>query len=112
MYIADWLRRIDSLPVTLLLLDGRRDDHRGLADVVADDLDAYTPLINAADHYRWGLALRTDDNVRIFGSDAAGAVLPSSFWVDQQAPAGPLLLGEVPVDVEPERVLERLASIA
>ena len=111
MYLADWLRRVDSLPVTLLLLDGRRDDHPALAHVAADDLDSYVPLINAADHYRWGLALRTDDRIHLHGSDAAGVVLPGSFWVDQQAPVGPLLLAEVPADAEPERVLERLASL-
>jgi hypothetical protein len=111
MYLADWLRRVDSLPVTLLLLDGRRDDHHALADVIADDLDSYAPLINSADHYRWGLALRTDDRLHLHASDAAGVVLPSSFWVDQQAPAGRLFLAEVPADAEPERVLERLASL-
>lgn len=112
MYIADWLRRVDSLPVTLLLLDGRRDDHPALADLAEDDLDSYAPLINAADHYRWGLALRTDDRIDLHGSDAAGAVLPGSFWVGEQAPPGSLLLGEVPADAEPELVLERLASLA
>ncbi len=111
MYLADWLRRVDSLPVALLLLDGRRDDNRALAEVVADDLDAYTPLINAAHHYRWGLALRTDDRIQLHGSNATGVVLPRSFWVDQRAPSGPLLLGEVPADAEPEQVLERLASL-
>jgi len=112
MYIADWLRRVDSLPVTLLLLDGRRHDDRLLADVVADDLEAYTPLINAVAHYRWGLAIRTDDTLQLHGSDAAGVVLPRCFWVDQRAPRGSLLLGEVPADAEPELVLERIASLA
>ena len=112
MYLADWLRRVDSLPVALLLLDGRRHDDSALADVVADNLDAYTPLINVAHHYRWGLALRTDDQLQLHGSQATGVVLPRSFWVDQQAPRGSLLLGEVPADAEPERVLERLASLS
>ncbi len=112
MYLADWLRRFDSLPVALLLLDGRRRDNPALVDVIADDLGSYMPLINAADHYRWGLALRTDDELHLHGSDAVGVVLPRAFWVDQQAPAAPLLLGEVPADIEPERVLERLASLA
>jgi hypothetical protein len=112
MYIADWLRRFASLPVTLLLLDGRRDDHPALAGLAADDLDSYAPLINAADHYRWGLALRTDDKVHLHGSDAQGVVLPGSFWVDEQAPQASLMLGEVPADAEPGHVLERLASLA
>jgi hypothetical protein len=111
IYVADWLRRVDSLPVALLLLDGRRGDDYALADVAADDLDSYAPVINAADHYRWGLALRMDDRLQLHGHDAAGVVLPSSFWVDQQAPSAGLLLGEVPADAEPERVLDRLASL-
>jgi hypothetical protein len=112
MYVADWLRRVDSLPVALLLLDGRRHDDRALTDVVADDLDAYTPLVNAAHHYRWGLALRTDDQLRLHDSDATGVVLPRSFWVGGPAPRGSLLLGVVPADAEPEQVLERLASLS
>jgi hypothetical protein len=112
MYLADWLRRVESLPIALLLLDGRRHDDSALVEVVAEDLDSYTPMINAADHYRWALALRTDDRVQLHGRDAEGVVLPRSFWVDQQAPRGQLLLAEIPADAEPEQVLERLASLA
>jgi hypothetical protein len=111
MYLADWLRRIGSLPVALLLLDGRRHDDRALAAVVPDDLASYTPLVNACDHYRWGLGLRTDERLELHGSDAVGVVLPGSFWVDEQAPHGSLLLGEIPADAEPGQVLERLASL-
>jgi hypothetical protein len=111
MYVADWLRRFGALPVTLLLLDGRRADEATLAGLVADDLSAYTPVVNAAAHYRWGLALRTDDALELHGSDVAGALLPPSFWVDQPAPVARVLLAEVPVDAEPERVLSRLATL-
>jgi hypothetical protein len=112
MYLADWLRRVDSLPVALLLLDGRRRDDPALAEVVADDLATSTPVVNACEHYRWGLGLRSDDRLELHGSDALGVVLPRSFWVDEPAPHGSLLLGEVPADAEPEDVLERLASLA
>jgi hypothetical protein len=111
MYIADWLRRFSALPVTLLLLDGRRCDDPDLRGLVADDLSAYSPLVNAAAHYHWGLALRTDDRLELQDGDETGAVLPSSFWVDQPAPEARVLLAEVPGDAEPERVLERLASL-
>jgi hypothetical protein len=111
MYVADWLRRIDSLPVALLLLDGRRRDDPVLANVAPDDLELYTPLINAAHHYRWALALRSDDSLQLHGEDAAGAVLPRCFWDGQPAPHGSVLLGEVPVDADPEQVLDRLASL-
>jgi hypothetical protein len=111
MYVADWLRRFGALPVTLLLLDGRRADDPTLTGLLAEDLSAYSPLVNAAAHYRWGLALRTDDQLEFHGSDVAGAVLPPSFWVDQPAPQAEVLLAEVPGDAEPERVLIRLASL-
>jgi hypothetical protein len=111
MYVADWLRRFGALPVTLLLLDGRRADNPALTGLVADDLSAYSPLVNAAAHYRWGLAMRTDDQLELHGSDVAGAVLPPSFWVDQPAPEARVLLAEVPGDAEPEGVLQRLASL-
>jgi hypothetical protein len=112
MYLADWLRRVGSLPVALLLLDGRRHDDKALAEVVADDLASCTPVVNACDHYRWGLGLRRDDWLELHGSDVLGVVLPKSFWVDGQAPPASLLLGEVPADAEPGHVLERLASLA
>jgi hypothetical protein len=111
MYMADWLRRFGELPVTLLLLDGRRADDPALTDLVDDDLSAYSPLVNAAAHYRWGLALRTDDALELHGSDDDGAVLPPSFWVDEPAPEARLLLAEIPSAAEPERVLQRLASL-
>lgn len=111
MYVADWLRRFGDLPVTLLLLDGRRADDTSLTGLVAEDLAGYSPLVNAAAHYRWGLALRTDDQLELHGSDVAGAVLPPSFWVDEPAPEARVLLAEVPGDVEPEHMLKRLASL-
>lgn len=112
VYLADWLRRVSSLPLALLLLDGRRRDDSTLLEVVAEELAAYTPLINAADHYRWGLALRGDDQLQLHGTDAAGVVLPPSFWVDQPAPPGCVLFAEVPEHAEPEHVLERLATLS
>jgi hypothetical protein len=111
MYLADWLRRFGALPVTLLLLDGRRADAPALTGLMAEDLAAYSPLVNAAAHYRWGIALRTDDKLELHGSDVAGAVLPPSFWVDEPAPEARVLLAEVPGDVEPEHMLKRLASL-
>jgi hypothetical protein len=112
MYVADWLRRFGALPVTLLMLDGRRLDEPSLSTLVAEHLAAYSPLVNATEHYRWGLALRSDDALQLHGSQQRGAVLPASFWLDQPAPSARMLLADVPSDVEPEHVLERLASLS
>jgi hypothetical protein len=111
MYLADWLRRFEQLPVTLLLLDGRRNDDPALSGLVAENLAAYTPVLNAVEHYRWGLALRTDHALD-FHRGAAGAVVPSSFWSDGVAPQGSALFAEVPADAEPELVLARLAHLS
>ncbi|MFA6300567.1 MAG: hypothetical protein WC642_15465, partial [Nocardioides sp.] len=45
VYLADWLRRFSSVPVSLLLLDGRR---AGSQELDAEDLTACTPVLNAA----------------------------------------------------------------
>lgn len=111
MYLADWLRRFEHMPVTLLLLDGRRDDNPALSGVATENLAAYTPVGNAVDHYRWGLALRTDRELT-FHSGQTGVVVPASFWVDGVAPAGTALFAEVPADADPEVVLARLAHLS
>jgi hypothetical protein len=112
MYVADWLRRFATAPVTMLLLDGRRADRAPLAGLPAEDLEAYSPVVNVAQHLRWELALRTDQQVTLHTSEARGAVLPDSFWASESdVPAGDFLFGEVPADAEPERVLARLATL-
>ena len=54
---------------------------------MTEDLAAYTPVANAVEHYRWGLALRTDDALDFIDGDP-GAVVPLSFWTDGVAPHG------------------------
>jgi vacuolar-type H+-ATPase subunit F/Vma7 len=111
MYMSDWLRRFDSLPIALLLLDGRNTDP-DLKALPDDDLAVYTPLINAARHYRWGLALRTDEHVTRAEDATAGAVVPDIFWSDHgPAPCGVFRIASIPADIEPERVLARLADL-
>lgn len=110
MYVADWLRRFETCPVALLVLDGRRADDARLDGLVDDDLSTYSPVINAVDHYRWGLALRTDVALELHGH-APGALVPPSFWANGEAPVAKLLLAEIPGDAEPELVLARLAAL-
>ncbi|MGW6278642.1 hypothetical protein [Kribbella sp. NPDC055071] len=73
LYIADWLRRFSSLPVTLLLLDCRRADLPGLAP---DDVTAYAPILDVAYHYRWPVAQRNDSTVDVAGTNLNGVVVP------------------------------------
>lgn len=109
-YLADWLRRFETCPVALLVLDGRRTDDPRLDGLSVDDLSMYSPLINAVDHYRWGLALRTDVALALHGHKH-GALVPPSFWVNGDAPVADILLTEIPGDAEPELVLDRLAAL-
>jgi hypothetical protein len=111
MYLTDWLRRFEQLPVTLLLLDGRRNDEPSLSGLPSENLAAYTPVANAVEHYRWALALRTDDLLDFHGCER-GAVVPPSFWSDGIAPQGSALFAEVPADAEPELVLAQLARLS
>jgi hypothetical protein len=110
VYFADWLRRFSSLPVVLLMLDGRRADFSGLA---LDDLAAYTPILNVAEHYRWSVAERGDYAVSVAGTDLKGVVVPREYWLadDVAVPAGEFLLAEISREAEPETVLARLAGL-
>lgn len=111
MYVADWLRGFEGLPVAVLLLDARRVDVPGLAGLPADELTAYTPLTNVTAHYRWGLAARTDGTLDVHGAPG-GVLLAESFWDDGVVPPASLMLGEVPTHLEPEQVLARLELLA
>ncbi|SBW17802.1 hypothetical protein FDG2_0378 [Candidatus Protofrankia californiensis] len=110
-YLAAWMRHFSGLPVALLLLDGRRADY---PDLTADDLSAYTPVINAAQHYRWAVGLRADDRVDLADGSVKGVVLPAEHWLSDEPtlPEGDFLLAELPPNAEPETVLARIAHIA
>ena len=107
MYYADWLRRFSTVPVSLLLLDGRPGAVPGLP---AEDVTSYTPLHNASEHYRWPLGLRTAD-VTVCGHDLKGVTVPADYWTEDDVPVpeGDFALAEIPAEAEPETVLARLA---
>lgn len=110
VYLADWLRRFAGVPVSLLLLDGPR----GYADTpVTDQLGRYMPVINAAQHYRWAVGLRADDQIQLADGSAKGGVLPPDYWWSTEPilPAADFLFSELPPTAEPETVLARLAAI-
>ncbi|KWX01039.1 hypothetical protein LI90_2067 [Carbonactinospora thermoautotrophica] len=111
MYMADWLRRLSELPVSLLLLDTRGEGSEHQLPTV--DLAAYTPIANVTDHYRWTLGERTHDGVRIAGSSLTGVAIPQDYWRDESAtaPAGDFLIADIPPDAVPETVLAQLARL-
>jgi hypothetical protein len=117
MYVADWLRRLSDLQVSMLLLDERRTGFAELPDVDdVDDVerDAYLPVTNVTDHYRWTLGRRTGDELTVRGSMFTGTPVPAEYWLseDATAPIGDFLVAEIPANAVPETVLAQLAKLA
>ena len=111
MYVADWLRRLSALPVSLLLLDERWTAAGTLTPV---EPVAYTPVTNVAAHYRWTMGRRMAYGIEVLGSALSGAVVPPAFWLDkepQSPPSGDFLLAEIPAAAVPETVLARLEHL-
>jgi hypothetical protein len=111
MYVADWLRRLSGLPLSMLLLDER---WTGSAKLPVVDNAAYTPVSNVTDHYRWALGRRTSDGVTIVGSAVTGTPVPTEYWLSEDAavPSGDFLLADIPANAVPETVLAQLAKLA
>jgi hypothetical protein len=111
VYVADWLRRLSGLPVSLLLLDER---WTGAASLPAADDAAYKPVSNVTDHYRWALGRRASDRVTVVGSTVTGTPVPAEYWLneDAAAPTGDFLLADIPANAVPETVLAQLAKLA
>lgn len=110
MYVADWLRRLSVLPVSMLLLDER---WTGTGELPVVDSSAYAPVSNISAHYRWTVARRTKDRIGVLGSAVTGAVVPRDYWLSEAgtAPVGDFLLAEIPADAVPETVLSQLAKL-
>jgi hypothetical protein len=110
MYVADWLRNLSALPVSLLLLD----DRSGVgADLPTVDLGAYTPLANIAKHYRWTLGQRSDYGLTVADASVTGVAVPPAYWQrsDADPPVGDFLIADIPADAVPETVLAQLARL-
>ncbi|MGT2461788.1 hypothetical protein [Sinomonas atrocyanea] len=94
MYVSDWLRCLAEASVASLVLDGRRGGIDGLA---AEALGAYSPVANAAEHYRWGLVHLTDGGATVEGGGLSAQVLSDEYWTrGAQAPDADLLPDEHP----------------
>lgn len=125
MYVADLLRSVSTHPIAGVLFE---EDVRRPID--AAGLAPYRPILNVADHYRWGVVIRAG----FADAVAAGDLTPFAAVITERPPAGPLpcALGldvgaaawsggaiaerapgtfrfvEIPVEARPETVLETL----
>ncbi|MCL0246198.1 hypothetical protein JIM95_008625 [Corynebacterium sp. CCM 8835] len=110
MYVADWLRRFVDAPVTGLLLDGRRSG--ACTELPPEDITAYQPVINVAEHIGWSVMLQTENGVEVAGKDVRGATIEPGYWLGSgTVPEADFLVTQIPAEAEPETVLERLEAL-
>jgi hypothetical protein len=128
MYVADLLRAVSTHPIAGVFFEeepGREVDAAGLA--------AYRPILNVADHYRWGVAIRAQFAAGVTAADLApfaaviadrplDAAIAGAFGLDvgeavwsggavpDRAP-GTFRFLEIPVEARPETVLESLERL-
>lgn len=120
--IADFLRVFGESGLDVLLLDEP-------FEAAAPALGLYQPVLNVAAYYRWEVGLSCGANAcdldaggglsfaiapRAPAGMPAGLPLPPSFWSGAEASAprpGDFFYAEIPRDVAPETVLDRLATL-
>ncbi len=121
VYIADFLRAFGDAGVDAVALE----EDAASAPRSMDDLGMYQPVLNLAQHYRWDVGLLTP---RTGAFDAAaldyviapgpqpgarcnGLRLAPGFWQGEAAPPATFRYAGIPADLQPEAVLDRLASL-
>lgn len=99
IYCADWLRAFKDAAIAGLLFDEREGD-------VADA--AYQPIKNTAEHYRWAIGVRRDNEIIFKDPQASIAVLPADYWItgDNNVDTSGVIFTEIAQDAVPEQVLE------
>ena len=124
VYIADFLRVFDKAGVNVLLLQEAADN----SPASAQELLCYQSVINVAAHYRWEVGLHITNAEQYSGGLPEGysfaiasrvlhgarssISLSETFWKGAPAPAGVQFFhAHIPVDAQPESVLERLATL-
>lgn len=128
MYVADLLRAVSAHPIAGVLFE---DDPERTLDAAA--IATLRPILNVAEHYRWGVVLRGRFADTVGAADLApfaavisatplgdrvagpfGLDVGAAAWSGGTIPAGPaggFRFLEVPVDAEPEKVLETIGRL-
>jgi hypothetical protein len=125
VYIADFLRSFGDTGLDALMLEEAADNEPTSAESIA----LYQPVLNVATHYQWDTALHLP-SAAVYAAEAAGfvcliapqpiagtvtgVVVEPTFWTGADTPAvsaGGFRYAEIPADVAPEQVLERLALL-
>ena len=128
VYVADFLRAFGEVGFDAVLLQEASEDQ----PASAEDLRAYQAVYNVAVHYKWDVGLQLPRPVafsgaaptdlafvvavdRVFDGLPNGIALAHDFWNGAEPPAVrgvDFHFAEIPENAIPERVLERLASLA
>jgi hypothetical protein len=119
VYLADFLRVFGESSIDVLLLE----DDVETAPADSQQVGWYQSVLNLARHYRWDVGLRVPQvpqgesllDFLIAARDAKGVEVDAAFWSGGGAaphvPPGGFRYAAIPVDAEPEAVLERLAKL-
>lgn len=125
MYVADFLRVFGESGIDVLLLEETPESE----PEDEAEIEWYRPLLNICQHYRWDCGLRlpqaqkTPDAVagvgfviapRALPGVVAGLAVSQDFWnsgVAPDCPQGAFRFVEIPVEANPEVVLDRLAVL-
>ncbi len=111
VYLAEWLGRLGSLPVALVLLDARRGEE-GTPVETKETADGYSAISNLAGHFGWSVAVRRTEGIEVTDGDLRIGLVPESFWLGgADLPDGGVLLASIPASASPERVLDQLALL-
>jgi hypothetical protein len=121
VYLADFLRAFSGLEVAGVLVQLPA----GTA-INPELLDLYSPVINVARHYHWAMGMQVtgadvtdpDEHLQYVIADTVqdcttGILQAPSFWESgvSEYSTPNFVYAEVPADLQPELVLERLASL-
>ncbi len=110
MYLAEWLGRLGSLTVALLLLETGGDQATPVT--TGEDLEGYASITNVADHFGWSVAMRRQEALAVREGEPQIGLVPESFWLEgAQVPDGAALVATIPAAASPERVLEQVTLL-
>ena len=121
VYLADFLRAFSGLDVAGVLVQLPAGTH-----ISPTLLELYSPIINVARHYHWAMGMQVagadvsdpHDDLQYVITDSVqacptGILQAPSFWESGVWEWNPpnFVYAEVPADLQPELVLERLATL-
>jgi hypothetical protein len=124
MYIADFLRVFATTPVDGLLLDEGATPATDLTRA-----DAYQPVLNVAEHYKWAVLISSETAAWPHGpipgvggwigssppdrpGETWGLLATDEFWSGTDPVGAPdLVLAVVPADADPEAAMARVRAL-